>query len=231
MLIVSDKRYVPTTVNMIVLQGEDGLFYYMHRSLYDQCVLLYNTYSTRLDGAYKQLGFENMAAAPEPCHNFTDRTPEPIKILGPFLSLVTGCENLHSIEDMCGAITAMSMSINFSKLFRVPADVRSSIKFSLSVREEYKVQWDRFFMETPLLEQVSFSSTDISMPVTADIAEETAEDVYDSLLNMEVGDIFDEEGEEEVDSPDTEEETAEVEKKEEEAEKPKTGFGMLLNMV
>ena len=36
----------------------------------------------------------------------------------------------------------------------MPATVRASIKFSLSVREEYRVQWDRFFVETPTFEQV-----------------------------------------------------------------------------
>ena len=29
MLIRSDTRYVPTAVNMIVLQGEDGAYYYL----------------------------------------------------------------------------------------------------------------------------------------------------------------------------------------------------------
>lgn len=233
MLVVSEKRYVPTTVNMMVLQGEDGLFYYMHRSLYDQCVLLYNTYGTRLDGAYKQLGFEKSENAPLPCRKFTEQAPEPVKILGPFLSLVTGCEALDSIEDMCGAITAMSMQLNFNKLFRVPADVRSSIRFSLSVKEEYKVQWDRFFQETPLLEQVSYSSTNISMPITADIAgEEDEEDKYDQLQNLDFGSLFADSSDSSdgEDEEEAEEETS-VEEEEEEAAKPKSGFGLLMDLA
>jgi hypothetical protein len=53
------------------------------------------------------------------------------------------------------------MTIDFRKMFRVPAQVRQSIKFSLAVREEYRIQWDRFFMETPEFDQVSFSANKV----------------------------------------------------------------------
>ena len=83
-----------------------------------------------------------------------ESVPEPLDILAPFLGIITDCEKLDSIDDMCGAISSMSMSVDFRKMFKVPATVRASIKFSLSVREEYRVQWDRFFVETPTFEQV-----------------------------------------------------------------------------
>lgn len=157
MLIVSETRYVPTAVNMMVLQGKDGLFYYMHRSLYDQCVILRDQYMRMLPSFYKMFGLEDKH--PAVCDAFMERVPEPADILGPFLSLVEGCEELDNIEDMCGAITAMSMSVDFRKMFRVPAEVRRSIKFSLNVKEEYRIQWDRFFLETPEFDQVNFSRT------------------------------------------------------------------------
>lgn len=157
MLIVSETRYVPTAVNMTVLQGEDGMFYYMHRSLYDQCVVLRDQYINLLPSFYKLFGFET--EHPSVCDQFMSSVPEPLDILGPFLSLVGNCEELDGIEEMCGALSVMSMTVDFRKMFKVPAAVRQSIKFSLSVREEYRVQWDRFFLETPTLEQVSFSVT------------------------------------------------------------------------
>lgn len=155
MLIVSETRYVPTAVNMMVLQGKEGAFFYLHRSLYDQCVILRDQYLTLLPSFYKLMGMES--EHPAVCDEFMKLAPEPIDILGPFLSLVSDCEELSNIEDMCGALSAMSMTVDFRKMFKVPASVRQSIKFSLNVREEYKVQWDRFFLETPTLDQVSYS--------------------------------------------------------------------------
>lgn len=152
MLIRSDTRYVPTAVNMIVLQGEDGAYYYLHRSLYDQCVILRDQYINLIPSFYKLLGFEG--EHPKVCDTFMDAVPEPLDILAPFLAIITDCEKLDNIDDMCGAISSMSMSVDFRKMFKVPATVRASIKFSLSVREEYRVQWDRFFVETPTFEQV-----------------------------------------------------------------------------
>lgn len=152
MLIRSDTRYVPTAVNMIVLQGEDGAYYYLHRSLYDQCVILRDQYIGLIPSFYKLLGFEG--EHPKVCDTFMESVPEPLDILAPFLGIITDCEKLDNIDDMCGAISSMSMSVDFRKMFKVPATVRASIKFSLSVREEYRVQWDRFFVETPTFEQV-----------------------------------------------------------------------------
>lgn len=179
MLIASNTRYVPTAVNMIVLQGEDGMYYYMHRSVYDQCVILRDQYIHLLPSFYKLFNLET--EHPAVCDKFMDIVPEPLDILGPFLSLVKGCEELDDIEDMCGAISSMSMTVDFRKMFKVPAAVRQSIKFSLSVREEYRVQWDRFFLETPTLEQVSFVPAPVasaSPSVIQDDDGELAEVVY-----------------------------------------------------
>lgn len=161
MLVRSKTRYVPTAVNMIVLQGEDGTYYYLHRSLYDQCVVLRDQYINLLPSFYKLFGFEG--EHPAVCDRFMREAPEPMDILGPFLSIVTDCEELDNMDDMCGALSSMSMTVDFRKMFKVPASVRSSIKFSLSVREEYRVQWDRFFMETPTFDQVSYSNAHTSV--------------------------------------------------------------------
>lgn len=231
MLIRSAKRYVPTAVNMIVLQGEDGFYYYLHRSLYDQCVVLRDQYINLIPSFYKLLGFED--SHPAVCDEFMKSVPEPLDILAPFLALISGCEELDNLEDMCGAISSMSMTVDFRKMFKVPAAVRSSIKFSLSVREEYRVQWDRFFMETPTLEQVyaaQVPAPSAPRPLTPEesvaIVEEDGEAVevtytgegysMDDLLNQ-------------LDAAEesTEEEETEQEEQEEVRPKAKSGFAML----
>ena len=152
MLIVSEERYVPTAVNMMVLQGADEMFYYVHRSLYDQCAILHDLYGEHIEGLYRLLGWE--AEIPDVCEDFYLEAPNPISILAPFLTLIGDCGALEDIEEMCGALSSMSMSIDFRKMLKVPMQVRQSVKFSLHVREEYRVQWDRFFSETPTYEEI-----------------------------------------------------------------------------
>lgn len=233
MLIRSTNRYVPTAVNMIVLQGTDGMYYYLHRSLYDQCVVLRDQYINLIPSFYKLLGFED--THPSVCDEFMKSVPEPLDILAPFLALISGCEELDNLDDMCGAISSMSMTVDFRKMFKVPAAVRSSIKFSLSVREEYRVQWDRFLMETPTLEQVYSAQTpvpSVSRPLTQDesvaIVEEDGEAVevtytgesYDMDDLMSMLDAAEEEAEADE----------ELEEEEEVKPKAKSGFAMLRGM-
>lgn len=232
MLIVSKTRYVPTAVNMIVLQGKDDYFYYLHRSLYDQCVILRDQYLHLLPSFYKLLGFDG--AHPAVCDTFMERAPEPMDILGPLLTLVTGCEQLETIEDMCGALSSMSMSIDFRRMFKVPVQVRQSIKFSLSVREEYRVQWDRFFLETPEFAQISLRMVRTQGPMEArergEIQLPEEEDINEIVYTGDVAYNMDdllaqmnewEEAEKEVDGAEAPSAEKEVE------ETPKSGFAML----
>lgn len=183
MLIASKNRYVPTAVNMTVLQGDDGMYYYLHRALYDQCVVLHELYNTNLTGYYKLITDSDVT--PANVMTFAAHTPAPLAILAPFLSFVTKSEELTTIEDMCGAISAMSMSVDFHRMLRVPSTVRQSIKFSLSVREEYKIQWDRFFAETPTLDEVSYSKRAVRVdatPIPAERPRATAPSVDDDIV-------------------------------------------------
>lgn len=238
MLVVSNTRYVPTAVNMIVLQGADGAYYYLHRSLYDQCVVLRDQYINLLPSFYKLLGFET--EHPSVCDKFMEMVPEPLDILGPFLSIITDCEELDNIEDMCGALSSMSMTVDFRRMFKVPATIRASIKFSLHVREEYQVQWDRFFMETPTLEQVSFSPASASAsapassnpfaakesPGVAEIDGEMMEVTFtgeDYTMDDIMAHLKARESEED--------EPEDVEREEEEQPKAKSGFSLLRGLV
>ena len=91
MLVVSETRYVPTAVNMLVLQGDDGMYYYLHRSLYDQCVILRDAYFNLLPSFYKLLGMEEQH--PQVCDTFMEIVPEPIDILGPSRTVTSSIQS------------------------------------------------------------------------------------------------------------------------------------------
>lgn len=161
--------------------------------------------------------------------------PEPIDILAPFLALVTGCDELDNLDDMCGAISSMSMTVDFRKMFKVPAAVRSSIKFSLSVREEYRVQWDRFFLETPTLEQVYSAQPPVpavSRPLTPDESVAIVEEDGEAVEVTYTGESYDmDDLMSRLDAISGEsEEDEEPEEEEEVKPKAKSGFAMLRGM-
>mgnify|MGYP001102516382 CR=1 FL=1 len=127
------------------------------------------------------------------------------------------------------------MTIDFRKMFKVPAAVRQSIKFSLSIREEYRVQWDRFFMETPTLEQVSFSSAGGGKSSTTggDEDEDTGDYTYTGEGSYSMDDLF-ARMDADMENASTGEEgshyyEADAEEEEAEEEKPrsKSGFALL----
>lgn len=150
MLVISNKRLVPVQINTTVLQGEDGNYYYLHRDLYDQLVILTDSYDNgeRMDLLIKTLLGEDKAL-PENLQNFFDTVPLPLKLAAPFLLLVKDAEKLETIEDMCGALTVISMSVNLRRILKVDKSIRAAVTFSLHVTEEYRTHWDRFFQENP----------------------------------------------------------------------------------
>lgn len=154
MLVVSDKRLVPAQINTIVLQGEDGLYYYLHRDLYDQLVILSDNYKYGeiIIALVKSLAGDSIKAfedQPQTVQDFYARVPWPLKAAAPFLNMVDRVDELTDFEDQCGALSVLSMSVNLRRVPTVPKEMRASLRFSLHVREEYKPQWDRFFQENP----------------------------------------------------------------------------------
>lgn len=145
MLIYNENRYVATETNMMIIRSKnnDG-YYYIHRNLYDQAVVLYDKYGED----YKELCevITGKEGSRPDVDRFVEELPKPINILGCFLLLVEN--EIDSMLDMIGAIHVMSTSIDFRKTIRVPAEMRASIEFSLSIREEYELPWDRFLKES-----------------------------------------------------------------------------------
>lgn len=145
MLIYSENRYISTETNMMIIRAKDDIgYYYVHRGLYDQAVILSDLYKDD----YKLL-CEVISGKDETRVDvdlFVETLPTPINILGCFLLLVE--EPLEELLDMVGAIHVMSNSINFRKLITLPIEVRANVEFSLSIREEYELPWDRFIKES-----------------------------------------------------------------------------------
>ena len=146
MIIFSEERYVPTDVNMMVLAQEGAGYFYVHRMLYNQAVILEYLYENDLPRLITAVTNETHTFADirQDVLNFYEEVPSPIKYLAPFLYFVKG--ELNSTEDCAGAIHVMSSVLNFAKMLSTPYDMRPSMSFSMSIKEEYALAWDRFFM-------------------------------------------------------------------------------------
>lgn len=162
MLIYSEQRLVPTDVNMMVIAGMNG-FFYVHRALYDQAVILDDIYSEEHELLIKAI--TNSTESRADVDRFFTEVPRPLNIFAPFLLLVK--EEIEDIVDMIGAIHAMSGPINLRKMLKVPFDMRNTPSFSLSIRDEYQLAWDRFFMNTmPYGQEIqSYAPTSNSAPM------------------------------------------------------------------
>lgn len=142
MLIYSEERLVPTDVNMMVIRGKNNIgFFYIHRSLYDQAVVINDIYEEEPLMLIKALtGKEDTRPDVE---RFLTEVPQPLNIFGPYLLLIK--DEITELEDMIGAIHVMSGPLNLRKMLKVPLEMRNTPTFSLSIKEEYQVAWDRFF--------------------------------------------------------------------------------------
>lgn len=146
MLIFSEERLVPTDVNMLVIRGEEaGGYFYIHRALYDQAVVIQDIYGEDPEQLIKAI--TGTTQTRPDVDAFLITAPSPINMLGPFLLLVK--QELESFVDMVGAIHVMSGPMHLRKMLKVPYEMRNSVpNFSLSIKEEYKLAWDRFFLNT-----------------------------------------------------------------------------------
>lgn len=149
MLIYSEQRLVPTDVNMMVLAGMGGYFY-IHRALYDQAVVLDDIYCDDHELLIKAV--TNREETRPDVEKFFEEVPRPINIFAPYLLLVK--EEITDIIDMIGAIHAMSGPINLRRMLKVPFEMRNNPSFSLSIRDEYQLAWDRFFLNTTSYEDM-----------------------------------------------------------------------------
>lgn len=156
MLVISEKRYFPSTVNTIVLSKND-LYYYVHRDVYDQSVVLSDRHN--LESLSTVIGIKEEGT--EIVSWFYENAPSPINILAPYLYLVEG-EISKDMEECCGVLHSITAVINVRRFITQPAELRKSVTFSLSIKEEYELAWERFFMEAIPYESRNYMSTPTS---------------------------------------------------------------------
>lgn len=139
MLVTSKERYLPTTINTLVLIKND-YFFYIHRDVYDKAIMLNDRYT--LDTLIENIQPKNNLSAIEYFH---ENTPSPINILAPFLGLVDkGLPN--DVETLTGAIHVITAAIDVKAYTQIDSNLRKTLEFSLYIKEEYEMAWERFIM-------------------------------------------------------------------------------------
>lgn len=189
MLIYSENRYISTETNMMIIRAKDNIgYYYVHRGLYDQAVILSDIYKSDYELLCEVLTGKR-ETRPD-VDRFFEELPTPINILGCFLLFVD--EELDNLLDMVGAIHVMSNSINFRKVVTLPQEMRANVEFSLSIREEYELPWDRFFKESiPWSADFYTRTADNPMNGTVTATAQTSEEEYDEACVGDDGVVYD----------------------------------------
>lgn len=176
MLYCNENRLVPTNINLMTIESDDGMYYYVHRSLYDQAVILNDRFKGKENELMELIGMSNTDQIPECIEFFHLVVPEPLNILGYFLALVQGFETLSAdIEVLCGVIHQMSAALNFRSLIGVPKEMRAQARFSLSIESEFRLSWDRFFQEAIPYEPDMFLHKAPAYQTTSDYVEDEEE--------------------------------------------------------
>ena len=145
MLVYSEIRYMPTDLNIIILQDSAKNYLYIHRMLYDDAVVLSHIFNNDYQAlAAKISPTGDIPEDRQDIEFFYSHVPAPVNILAPYLLLCV--ERFDTLEDMIGAIHVMSNTFSFRKLPDIPKEVRlNSMTFSMSITEEYQLSWDLFF--------------------------------------------------------------------------------------
>lgn len=148
MIVVSKKRYLPVMVNTIVL-SKDNWYFYIHRDVYDQVVVLSDRYDT-LKSLVDLLG--GTQPNDDVVSWFYTNAPKPLNILAPYLNLIDG--KIDKDMELCGGVLhVITAMINVRSFILKPIEIRKSVSFSLTIREEYELAWERFFLTSIPYEQ------------------------------------------------------------------------------
>lgn len=136
--------------NIVMLEMEnDAGFIYMSLNTYNQAVLLNDRFETETVLINRALGI-NQESNPnaKAMDYFFNVVPEPLHILTPFLGLVKESVKLEEdMEQLCGVLHQMSMTIDFNEFTKVPSDIRACVEFSKSMVMGYKTSWEDILMK------------------------------------------------------------------------------------
>lgn len=171
MIVVSKERYLPVMINTIVLSKENWYFY-IHRDVYDQAVVLSDRFDS-VKSLVDLLGGTQINEATVAW--FYANAPKPLNILAPYLSLIDG--EIEKDMELCGGVLhVITAMINVRSFILKPIEIRKSVSFSLTIREEYELAWERFFLTAVPYEQRESLARAPAAPRFTEIpqAEETA---------------------------------------------------------
>lgn len=140
MIVASETRYVPVTPGYLTLQDSEGLYYYVHRTFFEQAVVMNDRYGEDIETLRNQIGGNSDFVA---VSKFVEYVPKPINIMGYFLALLE--DDIEDFEDIIGAMDVISTALNLRKLIKQPASIRQSVSFGMSIQSEYQDSWDLFF--------------------------------------------------------------------------------------
>lgn len=184
MLVTSKERYLPTTINTLVLIKND-YFFYIHRDVYDKAIMLNDRYT--LDELVENIEPQNNLSA---IKYFYENTPSPINILAPFLGLVDkGLPN--EIETLTGAIHVITAAIDVKAYTQIESDLRKTLEFSLYIKEEYEMAWERFFMtsipydERNTLNNINQQMFEPEIPAAVTLENSNMNPIQDSTIEEE----------------------------------------------
>lgn len=170
MIVASEERFIPVNPGYITLQDTVGAYYYVHRSLYEQAVIIEDRYSRQIETLQKLIGgnsdFEAIGI-------FVRNTPRPINIMGYFLALLD--EDITEYTDIIGAFDVISSALNLRNLIKQPSAIRQEVHFSMSVENEYKDGWDVFFQQCYNYDDIKSRTTGSTYNATPAITEEEIE--------------------------------------------------------
>jgi hypothetical protein len=148
MILFKNKPISIAQENCIMLELENGEdpdnsnFVYLSKSTYDQALLL----SDRFEGECTYLNEKingkdrSMIVNDHTIDYFFKNAPEPINILAPYLGLIDFKLD-EDLEQLCGALHMLSMTIDFNEFSKVPDTVRANVRFSRSTIKRYKQNW------------------------------------------------------------------------------------------
>lgn len=184
MLYNSFERVVPLQTNVMVLEHETNGYFYVHRSLYDQAVIMRDKYKeSGVDLLVDLIGGNSNFKCIEV---FNNSVPEPLDILGYFLALLR--EDVDDFKMMVAGIHIISATLNMRRMLLMPKSIRSSVVFSVDYLDDYNVSYDRFFKDSVTYSDLlNHNRVEYRTTTTLEDDEEIEEDEdvfdFESLLN------------------------------------------------
>lgn len=145
MIYHSDEKIDVWQKNVMMLDLEDDMGYlYVTRNTYDQAVILNDRFGHSSSALRERLG------GPDTQNDIVEFMssilPEPISILAPFYHLI-GSEvefDVDNVHQIIGALSYMSMNIDFNGFLKVPHEVRASLSYTKSILFDFLPSYEDF---------------------------------------------------------------------------------------